>query len=111
LKFKIEDEEYAFDGKLTVKEAMILQDKAGCGVNEADVELRRGNPYAIAAWMWILMRRAGKVIRWEDMLNLDIRTYDVVPDETEEPTTEATGTPPDPTQTGGTTPETGTSAT
>lgn len=108
MKFKIEGREYEFDGTLKVKEAMVLQDRAGCGLNEADAALHRGNPYAIAAWMFILKQRAKEVVRWEDMLELDARTFVIVPDE---PTGEKPDgdtdqrVPPDPTQLDGTTPE------
>lgn len=106
MKFGFEDREYDFDATLTVEEAMILQDRSGLGVNEVDEALTKGNPYAIAAWMFILKRRAGEAIRWQDMLKLDIRTYRVIPDEAPAPgavDSAASGgeTKPDPTPTNG----------
>jgi len=103
VRFGLGGREYEYDSTLTVGEAMVMQDKAGIGVNEIDEALRKGNPYAIAAWMFILMRRAGTVISWQDMQELDIRTYAVIPDPLAEPSEEDadnTGAAPDPTRAG-----------
>lgn len=112
MKFKLEDRIYDFDGTLTVKEAIFLQEKTGLGVNEIDLALAKGNPLAIASWMYTLKRRAGEAVRWQDMLDVNIRTYEVIPDELPDEEAEpATDERPDPTQSTGTTPEDATSAT
>lgn len=119
MRFKIEDREYEYDATLTVEEAMFLQDKTGLGMNECDAAITKGNPYAIAAWMMILMKRAGVVVRWQDMLKLDIRTFRIIrddPDDPDEDNAESDGNQqgegePDPTQPDGTTPESATSST
>jgi hypothetical protein len=81
MKFSIEDREYEFEAKITVEEAMIIQDKAGLGLTEFDPALGRGNPYAIAALMLILKKRAGEAVRWQDLLKLDAMTFRMIPDE------------------------------
>lgn len=112
MKFKIEGREYDYDETLTVEEAMLLQDKTGLGMNECDAAITKGNPYAIAAWMMILMKRTGLVVRWQDMLKLDIRTFQIVrDDEAADSEGDVTSEAPDPTQPGGTTPESDTSST
>jgi hypothetical protein len=113
LKFAFGDREYAYDATLTVEEAMLLQDKAGLGVNEVDAALAKGNPYAIAAFMLVLMRRAGVVLRWQDVLTMDIRTFQIIPDDANVDT-EAEAAPGGPAQdpTGtGPTPDAATAAT
>lgn len=111
MKFKLDGREYEHDGTLTVEEAMLLQDKTGLGMNEVDAAINRGNPYAIAAWMMILKKRAGEVITWQNMMKLDIRTFEIVRDEEPAEQEGAQELAPDPTQPAGTTPESDTTAT
>jgi hypothetical protein len=82
MRFSIEGREYEFDSTLTVEEAMNLEDKSGgLGMNEIDQALFKGKARAVAAWMFILKRRAGEAVRWQDMLKLDILTFRIIPDE------------------------------
>jgi hypothetical protein len=114
MKFGFEDREYAFDSTLTVEEGIILKEKAGLGVNEVDHALQKGYADAVAAWVFILKRRAGEAIRWQDLLKRDILTFRIIPDEvadaqgdTEVPSAAA----PDPTSLAGKTRKRATSST
>lgn len=81
MRFQIEDKTYEYDGKILVEDAMFIFDKSGVGVtglNQALLEV--GNPYAIAAWCFLLKRRAGEAVRYDDMLKLDIANYHALPD-------------------------------
>lgn len=81
MKFGIDGREYEYDGKLTVKDGMFLFEKAKIGMTKLnDAIIIEGNPIAIAAWMFILKRRAGEAVRWDDMLELDLHTFKVIPD-------------------------------
>jgi hypothetical protein len=113
VKYVLGDREYEFDGEIKVEEAMALYDKTNCGLNEMDAALNRGNPYAIAAWMFMLKRRAGDAVRWQDMLKLDVRTFNViVPEAADKEEGEGDAVQlPDPTQPDGTTPESATTGT
>lgn len=116
MRFALGGKEYEFDETLSVKEAILLFEKTGLGVNEFDVALRKGNPLAIAAWILMLMQRSRVVARWEDVLELDIRTWKVIVDPVEvgesdaAEEADAAKVAPDPTR-AGTTPGAGTSAT
>ena len=68
---------------------MIVQDKASLGMNEFDQAMLKGNPYAIAALLFILKKRAGEAVRWQDMMKLDIRTFRAVFDEDAENSAES----------------------
>jgi hypothetical protein len=116
MRFSIEDKEYDFEAKMTVAEAMIVQDKANLGLAEFDPALGKGNPYAIAALMYILKRRVGEVVRWEDMLKLNAMSFKMVPDELPDPVDGGAGAAvaeksPDPTSTSGRTRKRGTTST
>jgi len=92
LRCVIEGKEYEYDGKLTVGDAMFIFDKARIGVNDLNRALiAEGNPYALAAWLFLMKRRAGEAVRWEDMSKLDMASFNWLPDESadaEEPTSE-----------------------
>jgi len=117
--FKIGGKEYLYEGKLTVKDAMFIYEKSGVGVIAlGNALLAEGNPNVIAAWMYILKRKAGEVVQWKDIENLDITKFDyVLPDpegdkdgndeEVEEPAAKAA----DPTSVNGATPELATAVT
>lgn len=96
MRYTIEGEEYEFDAKVTVEEAMLIQDKANLGLSEFDPALRKGNPYAIAALILILKKRAGEAVRWQDLMGLDLLTFAIVP----EPVEEEPGKPAAPTTSG-----------
>lgn len=112
MKFGFEDREYEFDGNLTVEEAIFLQEKTGLGINEVDQALFKGNPLAIAAWIYTLKRRAGEAVKWTDMLKMNVRSWKVIPDEPSDEERQLSDAPsPDPTQATGPTPEGATTAT
>lgn len=106
MKFQIQDRIYDFDGEYTVAEAMLYFDKAKVGMSELYTELRRGNPYVAATFMFILKRRAGEAVRWEDMQALPANSVQPIVDDADGPAEEDTsaGEPPDPTEASGTTP-------
>lgn len=81
MKFGIEDREYEFDGNLTLGDSIFLQEKTGLGVNQFFAELDEIKGRSVTAWMYLLKRRAGEAVRWDDMLKLNVRTYRVIPDE------------------------------
>lgn len=117
MKFKIQEREYDFDGEYTAEEAMIFFDKAQVGMNELAGAVQRGNPYVLVTLMFILKKRAGEAVRWEDLRHLPLSTFTSIPDE---PTAvgddaaddkEGAGEASDPTEDGGTTPESGTTNT
>lgn len=123
MRFTIEGKEYPFDRKITVEEAMVIQDKAKLGLNEFDPALLRGNPYALCALIYLGKRRAGEAVRFQDLLGLDLLTLTLHYDEPEqddagepegeqaESKAEAKRATPDPTSRGGKTRKGGTSAT
>jgi hypothetical protein len=93
VKFLIGDKEYEYDGKITVADAMFIHEKSGVGIaglNRAllgdGTRAGDGNPHAIAAWCFLLKRRAGEAVRYDDMLQLDITNYHLVPDDVPAPT-------------------------
>lgn len=109
MRFRIEDREYEFDGEYTVDEAMLFFDKASVGVAELQAALIRGNPYVVATMMYILKKRAGEAVRWQDMGAFPITALQFIPEETDLPTEEVKEA--DPTQNGGPTLEAATTAT
>lgn len=85
LRCEIEGKQYEYDSKLSVADAMFIYDKARVGVADLNRSLGvEANPYVIAAWLFLMKRRAGEVVRWEDMLKLDISTFRFVADEPDE---------------------------
>ncbi len=99
MKYRIEDRFYDFDGRFTIGEAMLFQDKANLGVNELNRALNTGNPYVLATMMYHLKKRAGEAVRWQDMLALPADSFDMVPETADIPVEEVQRV--DPTQTGG----------
>lgn len=86
LRCEIEGKQYEYNSKLTVADAMFIYDKAQVGVADLNRALLvEANPYVIAAWVYLMKRRADEVVRWEDMLKLDVSTFKFVTDETDEP--------------------------
>lgn len=83
-KFAIEDKEYDYDGKISVKDSMFIYEKSKVGIAEFQYAIfGEGNPFAIAAWVYILKRRAGEAVQWDDVLDLDLRTFKFIEDEVE----------------------------
>jgi hypothetical protein len=92
-RFEIEGRVYEYDGKITVEDAIFIHEKSGLGMAKFNKELMiELNPLAIAAWMYLLKRRAGEAVRWQDIMKLDLRTFNVVFDEPNESEEEAEGT-------------------
>jgi hypothetical protein len=108
-RFEIEGRVYDYDGKISVEDAMFIHEKSGLGMAKFNQELLAElNPSAVAAWIYILKRRAGEAVRWQDVLKLDMRTFNVHFDEEPDETAEAAT--PDPTTPGTPLPD-GTSST
>ena len=117
MKFEIGDREYEFDGEYTLAETMLFFDKANIGIAELSRELMRGNPYVIVTLMYILKKRAGEAVRWQDMQDYSINDFRQVLADTEEDgdgaagDDDTAGNGPDPTAEPGTTLETATAST
>lgn len=113
-RFEIEGRIYEYDGKISVEDAIFIHEKSGLGMAKFNKELMiELNPLAIAAWMYLLKRRAGEAVRWQDIMKLDLRTFNVIFDEPKDPEegeAKDTADQPDPT-TSGETQNTGTSST
>jgi hypothetical protein len=80
VKYRFEGQDYTYDKKLTVAEAMFIFEKSGLGITQIHPALLQGHPGGIAAWMYTLMRRAGKTVKWDDVLKMDIATFELIPD-------------------------------
>jgi len=85
-KFVIDDVEYSFVWRMTVKEALFIQEKAHVTPQDLWVSLDRLDPLAMAAFMWTVRKRNGEAITWEDVLKHDILSFRFLPpDEPETP--------------------------
>lgn len=118
MRFKLQDREYEFDGEYTVEEGMLFYDKAQVGMAELSSALNRGNPYALVTLMFILKKRAGEAVRWQDLAHIPLTQFTIIPDEPPAPgdgdtadDKEGSGEAADPTKESGTTPEPGTATT
>lgn len=80
-RFKIQDRVYEWDGEYTTEEAMLYFDKAGLGMAEVDEALQRWQPYAVVTLMFILKKRAGEAVRWQDLMHLKVSDFASVADE------------------------------
>lgn len=114
MRFLVEGKEYAYDGKLRLKDAMFIHEKSGVGIGRLNHELLiEGHPQVIAAWVFLLKRQAGEAVRWEDIERIDISDFRPLPDpveETEHAEAEPSGAP-DPTSRSGKTRKRATTAT
>lgn len=104
MRYRIGDNEYDFDFRMTVEEAIFLQDKAFCTVLEFGPALRKADARAIAVLIYTLKRRNREVIKWDDVLKMDVFSLELVPvaeDDQEaevgEPASEGGAGSPDPT--------------
>lgn len=113
-KWMIEGREYEYDGKILLSDSMFIHEKSGIGVTGINRALLGdgtqpgdGNPHAIAAWCFLLKRRAGEAVRYDDMRNIDISTFRPVFEEKQteedEPAEKPAGEAADPTTRNGTT--------
>lgn len=81
-KYTLEGKTYEFDGKMTVKDARFLWEKAQVGIGRLNVALLvEGQPDVIAAFMFLLKRRNGEAIKWEDADGWDLTTFMPVTDD------------------------------
>jgi hypothetical protein len=76
LTFKFEGEEYEFMTSLKVKDAMFLKEKCGATTATVVSYLDRRDPETIAAVAYLHMRAAGKTVRYEDLLEKDVFSFD-----------------------------------
>ena len=85
MKFSIEGREYDWSAKMTIEEAFFLHEKAYLTIPKLGPAIAEVNPYAIAALVYFAKRRNGEPVKWEDILKLDLLTFDIVAeDEAEE---------------------------
>lgn len=83
MKFAIEDREYEFKAEMTIEEAFLLKEKAYVTVVEFGPALDRADPHAIAVLMYLLKRRNGEAVKWEDILKLNIFSFRIIDDSVE----------------------------
>lgn len=95
LKFEIEDgddqsvRQYVFDWEMSVREAMFVQEKAHVSPRDLWPALDRQDPAAVAAFVYVVKRRGGETVKWEDMLDLNLLSFKTLGPEEDEDETEA----------------------
>ncbi len=91
-KFTIDGEAFDIDpSSLLNTEAMAIYDKTGYGMEELFEQLKKANPWALTAVVWIFCyRRAGRDIAFEDVV------FDMAKIETDEDLDEQGEERPDP---------------
>lgn len=68
MKFKHDGRMYEFDENvLTVGEAKVLYKLTGLGMVELGDAMEKGNPFAFAGIIYLAKKRAGEVLRFEDL--------------------------------------------
>lgn len=87
MKFVIEDEAYEFEAKMTIEEAMIIQEKAFLSVGEFGPALDKVDPRAVGVLFYLLKRRNKEAVKWDDILKLDIFSFRIISDPEEDETT------------------------
>lgn len=75
MEFKVDGQEYVFDFKLTVKEAMFIKDKARVAPKDLWFALDRQDPEAVAAFVYVVKRSNGEPVKWDDMMKLDVLSF------------------------------------
>lgn len=75
LNFEIEERKYSFDWEMTIREAMFVQEKAHVSPRDLWPALDRQDPAAVAAFVFIVKKRAGEVMKWEDILELNLLSF------------------------------------
>lgn len=70
MKWNAGDDQYEFDGELTVADCINFKEKANLGYREIDPALQRGDIHAMMCMTYILKRRAGEAVPWSDMMDL-----------------------------------------
>jgi hypothetical protein len=106
LNFEIEENgekrQYVFDWQMTVREAMFVQEKAHVSPRDLWPALDRQDPSGVAAFVYIVKRRAGELVKWEDMLDLNLLSFKTLGTEEDEPEADSKNEAVDPPQaTGG----------
>lgn len=90
LKFTIEDRVYEYDEtSMFVKEARLIKKHAGFGLIGMAQGLRDGDPDALVAMVFLAKRRAGEMIRWQDLDDLDLNKLSIIPADEDEDEDEA----------------------
>lgn len=79
MRCRIDDRDYDFDFRMTVGEAMFLQEKAFCTVVEFGPALQKADARAIAVLMYMLKKRNKEAVRWDDILKMDIFSLEILP--------------------------------
>lgn len=80
--YTFEGKTYEYDDDLNVEEAGHIFDKSKVGIGRLMYELLvEGNPHAIAAFMWVLRRRAGEAVKWDDTKKWKIATFKQISDD------------------------------
>jgi hypothetical protein len=85
LKFTIEGRTYDYDEtSMPVKEARLIKKHTGFGIVTMANGLREGDPDALVAMIFLAKRRAGEVVRWQDLDDLDLSKLVIVPGDDDE---------------------------
>jgi len=102
LKFEIEEREYVFDWEMTIREAMFVQEKAHVSPRDLWPALDRQDPSAVAAFVFIVKKRGGEAVKWDDVLELNLLSFKTLGTDEDEPEADSTNEAADPPQaTGG----------
>lgn len=91
MRWNVGDEQFDYDGLLTVKDLILFKQKADLGLREIDPALQRGDIHALMCLTYVLQRRAGRAVTWDDMMNLQAITLYWVADAEPETSTDEDG--------------------
>src|SRR3954462_2586087 len=80
MRCRIGDKDYDFDGRMTVAEAIFLQEKAFCTVMEFGAALQKVDARAVAVLMYTLKKRNKEIVKWDDILKMDVFGLEILPD-------------------------------
>lgn len=84
MKFEVEGREYEWAAKMTIAEAFFLKEKAYLTIPQLGPAIAQTDPHAIAALIYFAKRRNGEPVKWEDIQELDLLTFAIIPDPEEE---------------------------
>lgn len=81
--YEIKGTEYpVFDWDWTLSEAFFLKEKAYLTTSQIGEALKANDPHAVAAFIYIVKRRANELIKWDDIVkNYKFSDFQVVKDE------------------------------
>lgn len=88
-KVTFEDREYTFDGKMTISEAMLLQEKGHCTPLTVFPAIDALEPRAVQAFMFIVKRRNKELVEFDSLADSDIYSLNIELLPSEEPGEEA----------------------